>query len=71
VIPEENIFCLLRLLGSAFRSSARTDNVEYFLIKIIGYKAYVSKPESVLNNIFLITKHNQTGKTIFVTTGRD
>jgi hypothetical protein len=54
VIPEENIFCLLRLLGSAFCSSARTDNVEYFLIKIIGYKAYVSKPESMLNNIFLI-----------------
>jgi hypothetical protein len=71
VMPEKNIFYLLRLLGSAFRSTARTDNIDYFIIKIIGYKAYVSKPESVLNNIFLITRQNQTGKTIFVTTGRD
>jgi hypothetical protein len=71
VIPEEKIFYLLRLLGSAFRSNARTDNIEYFIIKIIGYKAYVSKPESVLNNIFLITRQNQTGKAILVTTGKD
>jgi hypothetical protein len=65
-MPEKNIFYLLRLLGSAFRSTARTDNIDYFIIKIIGYKTYVSKPES-----FLITRQNQTGKTIFVTTGRD
>jgi hypothetical protein len=71
VIPEEKNFYLLRLLGSAFRSNARTENIEYFIIKIIGYKVYVSKPESVLNNIFLITRQNQTGKAILVTTGKD
>jgi hypothetical protein len=74
VIPEENIFYLLRLLGSAFCSNARIDNIEYLIIKIIGYKEYVSKPASVLNNIFLITRqihHNQTGKAILVTTGKD
>jgi hypothetical protein len=71
VIREENIFYLLCLLGSAFRSNARTDNIEYLIIKIIGYNAYVSKLESVLNNIFLIRRQNQTGKAILVTTGKD
>jgi hypothetical protein len=37
-IPEKNIFYLLRLLGSAFRLTPRTDNIDYFIIKIIGYK---------------------------------
>jgi hypothetical protein len=71
VIAEEKIFYLLHPLGSAFRWNARTDNIEYFIIKIIGYKEYVSNPESVLNNIFLITRQNQTGKAILVTTGKD
>jgi hypothetical protein len=31
-MPEKNIFYLLRLLGSAFRSTARTDNIDLRLL---------------------------------------